>query len=206
MHGDYSKQKTAIRYWLLGKSWHTALAAMDFAEGLHQGLRKDGVTPEFAHQVWIASFIRTLAGLLSRPEAAIASAFLHDVTEDYGTSEPELARRFGPEIARSTWRLSKIRDGAKLGNDAYYAELATDPIAALVKGVDRTHNLGSMIDAFTPEKQDAYIEETEVFTLPMLKRARRRFPAEEPAFENVKQILITRVALIKALRAASIGG
>lgn len=202
MHGDYLKQKTAIRYWLQGRNWHLALAAMEMAEHLHRGVRKDGVTPEFAHQIWIANFVRTLSPMLESPEAAIACAFLHDVPEDYGVGLDDLDRQFGAQVAQATWRLSKIRGGHKLADEIYYAELATDRLAALVKGVDRTHNLGSMIDAFTPQKQVSYIEETRRHVLPMLKRARRRFTSEEPAFENIKQILVTRISLIEAIHAA----
>ena len=202
MHGDFAKQKNALRYWLLGRGWFTALRAMDCAENLHRGVRKDGITPEFAHQVWIANFIRTLTPHLPKPEAAIAIGLLHDAGEDYGLTLESMLHDYGPDIAEPTWRLTKIRNGIKLPNDVYYAGLAEDPDAALVKGVDRTHNMGSMVGVFTREKQVEQIVETREFVLPMLKIARRRFPERELAFENIKQILLTRISLIEAIHAA----
>lgn len=202
MHGDFAKQKNALRYWLLGRGWFTALRAMDCAENLHRGVRKDGKTPEFAHQVWIANFIRTLTPHLEKPEAAIAIGLLHDAGEDYDLTLESMTRDFGPDIAEPTWRLTKIRSGIKLPNEVYYAGLAEDPMASLVKGVDRTHNLGSMVGVFTHAKQVEQIEETRAYVLPMLKIARRRFPHQELAYENLKQILLSRISLIEAIHAA----
>lgn len=204
MHGDFAKQKNSLRYWLLGRGWFTALRAMDCAENLHRGVRKDGVTPEFSHQVWIANFIRTLTPHLAKPEAAVAIGLLHDAGEDYGLTLETMIRDFGEDIAQPTWRLTKIRNGLKLPNDVYYAGIAEDPLASLVKGVDRTHNIGSMVGVFTHAKQVEQIEETRAFVLPMLKIARRRFPEQELAYENLKQILLTRISLIEAIHAAGV--
>jgi len=41
-----------IRYWMLGREYHLTLQAMEYAPR-STGTRKDGVTPEFEHQVSI---------------------------------------------------------------------------------------------------------------------------------------------------------
>ena len=87
---DPSKLKLSLRYWLHGKEYFTALKAMDLANFYHDGMRKDGKTPEFHHQVSIAAYIRTLPNLL-KPEATITAAFLHDLVEDYKFSLVESA-------------------------------------------------------------------------------------------------------------------
>lgn len=37
---ENSKLFVSVRYWLLGREMHTALAAMEFAAKFHTGLRK----------------------------------------------------------------------------------------------------------------------------------------------------------------------
>ena len=100
-------------------------------------------------------------------------------------------------------RISKVRSGVKIPDQAYYAEISECPVASIVKPVDRAHNIGSMLGAFSYEKQVSYIAETRELVLPALKRARRRFPEQELAYENIKQILTTRIALIEAIHAVS---
>ncbi len=76
--------------------------------------------------------------------------------------------------------------------------MATDPIASIGKGGDRMHNLQSMIGVFTKDKQKNYVTEAENKIIPMLKLARRNFPQQELAYENIKLVLNTQMQLIKA--------
>ena len=57
---NYEKIKTSIRYWMLGRGYTVAHAAMELGLEYHTGFRKDGVTPEFQHQVSQANYCRTL--------------------------------------------------------------------------------------------------------------------------------------------------
>ncbi len=41
MKENFEKMKIAIRYWMKGRGYYTALKAMDFAEKYHTGTRKD---------------------------------------------------------------------------------------------------------------------------------------------------------------------
>ena len=63
MPGQFDKVYVALRYWLHGKSYYKALNAMSFATLYHTGVRKDNITPEFHHQISIASYLRTLPNL-----------------------------------------------------------------------------------------------------------------------------------------------
>ena len=75
-------------------------------------------------------------------------------------------------------------------------------IASVVKGADRIHNVQTMIDVFTYEKQKEYIRETQEFIVPMLKEARRRFPRQEPAYENIQHVLVSQAELLQAVHNA----
>ncbi len=194
---EYEKLRSALRYWLYGKGYHKAVKAMEYAAKYHKGLRKDGVTPEFYHQLCIAGYVRTLHLIYS--EETMATAFLHDLIEDYDISASELERQFGKEIAFPVSLLSKRRDGYTIENTPYYLNICNDPIASVVKGADRIHNFQTMIGVFDITKQKEYIEDCKVGLLPMLKKARRKFPEQEPAYENIKHALLSQIDLIECL-------
>lgn len=198
---NHEKTRIALYYFMLGRGYHVSCRAMTYAEGLHNGLRKDKVTPEFAHQVWIANFLRTLpvdGGIL---ETTLAVAFLHDTSEDKDVAFSEVSDNFGPDVADGVDRMTKVFRGEKVNSEIYFRRLGETSVSALVKGVDRLHNLSSMVGVFTIEKQRAYIAETRAWHLPMLKVARKRFPELEAAFENIKQSLNSRIDLIEAIHA-----
>lgn len=190
---QYDKMKMALRYYLLGKGWYVAVDALEFGESIHTGLRKDGVTPEFEHQIRIAHYIRTLDVMY--PEETIAATLLHDVREDYNIADRELIRRFGQTITTACILLDK--NGKE--KEAYFQGMAGDAISSLAKGGDRIHNLQTMVGVFKREKQLAYVEEVRTYFFPMLKEARRSFPQQERAYENIKHMLESQIELIEVI-------
>ena len=192
------KLSISMRYWLLGRGYNRALRAMEFAAGYHTGFRKDGFTPEFAHQIAIAHYARTLSGIIDM-ESLLCVAFLHDIAEDYGVHPDELGDRFGRAVGNAVWRMTKKFRGTERNEDELFAQMAECPLASIGKGCDRDHNLKSMTGVFMPGKQISYCDFTEQRIIPMLKAARRNFPQQEPAYENIKHVLSSRVALIRAM-------
>lgn len=199
---DHAKALVSMRYFLIGAKMYSALEALEFATKFHTGTRKDGVTPEFHHQVTIALYTRTLINYLIYPEETLAVAFLHDTAEDADVGYVEITARFGEKIGKAVQLLTKKHRGFKKPIDVYYQEIATDEIASVVKGADRIHNIQSMIGVFGPEKQKDYIKETNDFVLPMLKEARRVCPRQETVYENEKFVLQSQINLIEAVLAA----
>jgi (p)ppGpp synthase/HD superfamily hydrolase len=203
-----AKRKVALRYWLQGKGYHVALEAMEFAAQHHTGTRKDGVTPEFDHQVSICHFIRTLPDLMHEEET-IATMLLHDVPEDYDVSIKTIEEMFGAQIAEATELLNKNDAQGRPKNHLSMIEaLARNPIASVGKPADRIHNWNSMNNrkadssepVFTPEKQARYVVEGEAL-IPMVKAARRLFPRQERAYENLKHMLLSQSRLLRAMHA-----
>lgn len=192
----------SMRYWMLGRNMHIGLKALEFGASLHTGLRKDGVTPEYQHQLSIAHLLRTFLGHLDSPEFCLATACLHDICEDKDVGFEEINAKFGPEICKSVSLLTKTHRGDKVPPEVYYKGIASDPIASVVKGADRINNIQSMVGVFSLEKQKQYIEETETLVLPMLKIARRQFTTQDSAYENMKFVLKSQLELIKAIHAA----
>lgn len=203
MKEDFKKMKIAIRYWLLGRHYHKAVEAMDFAEGYHNGTRKDG-DHEFSHQISQANYMRVFVDLLDYPEETFIVIFLHDILEDYPVKFDEIATKFGQVVANAVLLITKVRDGIKIPNDHYYGEMtysneASNQITCIAKGADRLHNLMTMLGGFTPEKQMSYIEETLDYVVPMIKKARNKFPRQEGIFHNMKYIITNHVRMYTAL-------
>lgn len=196
----YSKQVAVMRMYLQAKEYHVALAAMEFAMTWHRGTRKDGVSPEFSHQMFIAMYVLSITPLLENPEAVLAAVFLHDVCEDYPVPFDEIERRFGREIRDAVECLSKVRDGMRIPDDVYYAQLALNPIASVVKGVDRAHNIHSMHDAdWTTAKKSDYLRFVSDKVLPMLKAARKLHTRQRFAYENIKAVLLMQARPVALL-------
>lgn len=192
----FDKMRVAMKYWLHGKGYHNAVRAMEFAATYHTGIRKDGETPEFHHQVSITSYLRTLPALILQEET-LAAGFLHDIVEDYNISLKVIYTEFGETVGESVKLLSKKIDGTPIKDlESYFKKMSKNEIASIVKGADRMHNFQTMLDVFDAEKKQAYIEECEAYIIPMLKEARRRFPQQEPAYENVKLVLLSQIELI----------
>ena len=189
---QFEKMRIAMRYWLHGKGYTSALRAMNFASEHHTGVRKDNITPEFHHQISITSYLRTLPGIIAQ-EFMLAAGFLHDVVEDYDVSIQQIELDFGKEIAKIVELLTKTRNNEK---QEYYDRMQYCPSASIIKGADRMHNFQTMIEVFDTEKKKEYIKECNEFILPMLKSARYRFPQQEPAYENIKLVLMSQIELI----------
>ena len=198
------KRLIALRFWLQGRDYHKALRAMEYNRQLFQGTRKDGITPEFDHHVCQAQYLRTLPGLL-HPEATLAAIFFHDTPEDRNIAFDEIRMlypedpSFGDLVAQATRKVTKTWRGKSFDEDTLFEAMADCPVASVVKGGDRIHNLQSMVGVFTLEKKRSYLEETERQILPMLKRAERNFPEQEPAYKNIRTVLKMQVSLVDAL-------
>jgi len=202
---QYTKYFISMRYWLLGRGYYLALEALEYASHFHTGKRKVGITKEYAHQLAIGHFVKTIAASLEHPEETLAAVFLHDVCEDYGIGPEEIEARFGPMVRETVWLLTKTFRGQPKAPGEYYGAIAHHRIASIVKGADRIHNVQSMVGVFNLEKQKEYLQETQDYILPALKEARRLFPRQEPAYENIKHMLRSQIELLRAVHAAHEG-
>jgi (p)ppGpp synthase/HD superfamily hydrolase len=204
----FEKKLLTLRQQLVGARYHHALAALEFAHRFHTGLRKDGVTPEFQHQIEIALFALTLPDLMFREEV-IATILLHDVREDYDITDREIRdlffqdSAFAARVAQAVENMTKVFRGIKKNEAGLFDAMSQDPIASIAKGCDRMHNLQSMVGVFKLAKQKAYIQEVHDLFLPMLKKARRLFPHQVNAYENIKHILQSQIQLIEAVHEAT---
>lgn len=198
---EFDKLKLTIRAQLLGmaqldESYLMCVRALDYASEIHTGFRKDGVTPEFYHQLSLVGFALTQIRNMPHAATIIGTLLLHDTYEDNQHLEDEIRQKFA-ELIEYVIRSSKIRRGVKLKTQEYIDEVALCIICSIVKLIDRLHNLSTMLGVFTEEKLREYVEETEKYYFPMLKKAKRLFPEQNALYELMKSVLHLQLNAIK---------
>lgn len=199
---DYKKIRIAFRNYILGKSQYEkgylkVLKAMEIAEKYHRKTRKDGQA-EVSHQYVICSYLMSIEATLDNPIACYIVALLHDTYEDYQyeivdgilTAEEEIKKEL-PEYFNMIVCISKIRNGEKIKYEQYFDEISNCPVCSIVKLADRVHNISTMVEPFSEEKQIEYLQDLLDWFLPMAKKAKRNFPSQTAAYENFKFILNT---------------
>lgn len=202
----FKKDLLILRQTLVGRRYFNALIALEFAQRYHKGTRRDKITPEFHHQVSIALFALTLPDILDM-EALICVIMLHDVREDYHVADSEIRAlfrdaAFAHRVAVAVDRMTKEFRGQKKDEALLFDAMSEDELASIAKLCDRVHNLQSMVGVFKLAKQREYIGEVNQLFFPMLKKAKRNFPHQTMAYENLKWMLKSQIQLIEAIHAA----
>jgi (p)ppGpp synthase/HD superfamily hydrolase len=194
----YDKLKISLRYYLLGKSYSSSLMALNIAQKVHNGLRKDNITKEFQHQLEMALYITTLKDLMDE-EKCLTACLLHDLIEDYPSSIEayNIKSVFGEEIYRICYLLNRNNYKEDLANKYYYENIAKSEIASIVKGTDRMHNISTMTNVFSKDKMIKYISETKDYVLPMLKESRNSFPQQIQSYFNIIDNLRQQIRIIE---------
>jgi (p)ppGpp synthase/HD superfamily hydrolase len=202
----FEKKILVLRSKLAGpdpaSSYSDALACMEFAASYHTGKRKGG-DPEFDHQISIALYALTLPYLEYREEV-ICTIMLHDIREDYGITDAEIMALFsdaakGRRVADAVDAMTKVWRGEKRDEKVLFERMGANVIASIAKGCDRIHNQQTMLGVFSKEKMIGYIDETITLFFPMLKSARRNFPKQNAAYENIKFVLNSQIELLNGV-------
>lgn len=209
---NHEKRLAALRGHLRGAKMTMALEALEYARKFHSGTRKDGVTPEFAHQVAIGFHVLDLPGLI-HPEETVATVMLHDTVEDYGAHHEDIIRaRFGALVHSGVMSVTKkipVFSGEvkihviERDEDQLFAEMAEHPIGSIVKPADRSHNQKTMGGVFTHEKQLSYVDFTEQRIITMMNAARKNFPVQYQAYMLLQDKLESQAALVRSWAAAA---
>ena len=158
--------------------------AYEFAREAHEGqVRKSG-EPYIEHPLQVAII---LVGL-QLDASSLAAALLHDVEENSSVPNSEIAKHFGPEIAKlveATTKLGKIslattEEPLRKGGGAVSADqaenlrkmlvaMAEDLRVVFIKLADRLHNMRTL-HALPPEQQQRISRETLEIYAPLAHR------------------------------------
>lgn len=117
------------------------------------------------------------------------------ITMEEELPEKELPEEIMPEeIMPANYVMSKEES-----NQAYYAAISHDRIAAVVKLIDRCNNVSTMAQAFSNEKMNEYIIETEKFVLPLIKTVKKSWPEYADLTFLVKYQMVSVIETIKVM-------
>ena len=162
------------------------LAALPFMREKHEkkNQRREGMgVAYYVHPLTLAC--HALAMNIAE-DNVLAAALLHDVVEDTDTSPDELP--VGEEVREAVRLLSHNTYGEEKDKEKnkplYYGNIAKNPMAALVKCMDRCNNLSTMADGFKKPKMVKYVKQTEEFVLPLLDVVK-----EVPAWNNAAWLM-----------------
>ena len=121
--------------------------AYEFAEKAHQGQKRLNGKPYFDH-VFETSKILTK---LEMDTKTIVAGLLHDVLEDTGTTEEQLAKEFGEDILFLVKGVTKLGTLKYRGHERhveslrkFFVAMAQDIRVVLIKFADRLHNLQTL--------------------------------------------------------------
>ena len=168
------------------KGYTQTLAALNGIRKWHAGqYRKNNkgeeTVPYVIHPLTLAC--QALAMGIDTDEV-LAALLLHDVVEDCGVKVEDLPA--GDAVKKAVSLVSyNTYDGPKSKiKETYYANILSDPLACLVKCMDRCNNLSTMAMGFKPEKMKTYVYETEKYVMPVLQKLK-----ECPEFNNAAWLL-----------------
>lgn len=182
---------TYLKGYAMGKGLPETMKALNYARRLHKGQVRKGGEPYIVHPLTMACQAISLG---IDDDDIISAILLHDVVEDCGVSINDLP--VNNTIKHSVELLSFNKPDKYLEKDGigpsinvvkthYYEKIADDRIAIIAKLIDRCHNVSSMAGVFTKEKIKEYIDETELFVIPLIREAKENYPE----YQNVLFIL-----------------
>jgi len=151
--------------------------AYEFAEASHQGQMRRTGDPYITHPIEVTKLV---AGL-ELDQSSLIAALLHDVQEDCGVANEEIAERFGKDAAQLVEGLTKLDSlPLRVGEDEGSGEqaqnlrkmllaMAADVRVVLIKLCDRLHNMRTL-HALSAEKQHSIARETMDVFAPLATR------------------------------------
>ena len=90
--------------------------------------------------------------------------------------------------------LTKLED---MGKEQYYQQISQNPIATMVKLLDRCNNISGMAAAFSKVKLVEYIKETENYVYPLLQKAKNEYPMYSNQIFLIKYHMTSVIEAIK---------
>ena len=157
----------------------------------------DARIPYINHPLMMACHAQAM-GLTD--DCLLAVILLHDVCEDCGVPVEELP--FSEPVREAVGLLTKSFPEGMPKEEAeaeYYRGIRSDPVAAMVKVIDRCNNVSTMAQSFSDRKLAEYIEETETYVMPLLKMLKQSCPQYNRAVFLVKYQMLSVLESLKAM-------
>ena len=165
------------------------------AHGKQQRRSKNGFgTSYIIHPLTLACHAMAL-GLME--DDILAACLAHDMVEDAYMKPADLP--VGDRVREAVRLVSKSEyKWTEDWEETYYGEIQKNPLACLVKCLDRVNNVAGMADAFSREKMIRYTEETDRYYPDLLDEI-RDVPEWNNAWWLLRYQLTTMVEAFKRL-------
>ena len=159
---NWEHMKTYVKATAKSHKMYNTLKAVDFAVEAHEGQkRKRSDIPYIYHPLNLACHALSM-GILE--DETIAACLLHDVVEDCDKTLEDLpVNEVTKEIVRLVTHGKTSAENRDKVMKTYYAAIAENTKAALVKCIDRCNNLTTMSWGLSREKIYRMILETEEY-------------------------------------------
>ena len=181
---DWEHMKTYVKTTAAHLNMTNTLKALDYAVTKHAGVkRKNSEIPYIYHPLNMACHALSMG---INEDEIIAAILLHDVVEDVeGVTLEDLPVN---EEARELVRLM-TKDKSKGSHDPemldkYYAGLASNPKAALIKCIDKCNNMTTMSWGLSRKSKFQQIEEVDKYFPKLLKVVK-----DTPEYNNAAWLL-----------------
>jgi GTP pyrophosphokinase len=173
--------------------------AYAFAAEIHKEHKRLSGDPYITHPLAVA---RILADLEQDP-LTIAAAFLHDTVEDGDVTSEEVAKMFGPEVARMVEGVTKLSQLSFTSREERQAEnfrkmfvaMGEDFRIIVIKLADRLHNMQTLEPLSAAKQRETALETREIFA-PLAHRMgmwRLKWQLEDLAFTYLEPEAYARI-------------
>lgn len=182
---------TYVKTYANAKRMFQTSRVLPYARELHEGQVRKGndQVPYIYHPLLITCHALAL-GL--EDDNIVSAALLHDICEDCGVKVEDLPVN---DITKEAVRLLTKEDGAD--EEEYYRKILENPIATMVKLLDRCNNISGMAAGFSKEKLVEYIKETEKLIYPLLRKAKNEYAMYSNQIFLIKYHMLSVIEAIK---------
>lgn len=191
------KMYTYIRGFASGAKMTETLNALTFARAKHDGQFRKSGEPYIIHPLTMACNVISIG---ISDDNIVATTLLHDVCEDCGISVGELPvnEKICHAVDLLTFR-TRIGETKETAKNRYYDMIIQSKEATVTKLIDRCHNVSTMAGAFSEKKLISYIEETEQYVLPLLRKAKDTYPEYSDVLFILKYHIASVINSIKTV-------
>uniref|UniRef100_UPI0040578F64 HD domain-containing protein n=1 Tax=Agathobacter sp. TaxID=2021311 RepID=UPI0040578F64 len=155
---------------------HQTSRVLPYARKMHKGQYRKGKEkiPYICHPLLVAYHALVL-GL--DEDNLVSAALLHDVCEDCGIAVQDLpVNEETKHIVALLTKADTPEAKTEEGKAAYYAAIAGNGSAVMIKLLDRCNNVSGMTQGFGKEKMAWYCKETEKWFYPLIENAKNDYP------------------------------
>ena len=197
---DPEHMYTYVKSAAAAKGYPQTLAALNGIREWHAGQyrknnRGEDTVPYVIHPLTLACQALALG---IGTDDVLAAVLLHDVVEDCGIRAEDLPA--GDTVKKAVSLVSyNTYPGDKSDiKGMYYENILSDPLACLIKCMDRCNNLSTMAMGFSAEKMRTYVRETEKYVMPVLKKL-KECPEYNSAAWQLQYQIVSYLEIYKRL-------